>query len=143
MSCVAVEETLAEKVLSFLRQFAEHRAGKRNDGDNALVRHLYDVGCVVKEEQAVAHRAAAHFNDSVALDPGEFTRHKAFWENPAACMSAAPQTMGNDKQTAEEYETKLIALIHGSDKPPTFAEALGVFRDVARKRLNTIPRAHA
>ena len=32
MQCVAVEETLAEKVLSFLRRFAEHRSGPLTGG---------------------------------------------------------------------------------------------------------------
>ncbi|AJC23608.1 nucleotidyl transferase AbiEii/AbiGii toxin family protein [Pandoraea pulmonicola] len=142
MSCVAVEETLAEKVLSFLRRFAEHRAGKRNDWDDALVRHLYDVWCIVKNDQSVVDQAAKHFNDLVAFDQGEFTRHKEFSADPAACMHVALETIGNDKQTAEEYATKLIPLIYGNDKP-TFAETFGVFKDVAQKLLSTIPRTHA
>ncbi|VVE76256.1 hypothetical protein PAN31117_05361 [Pandoraea anapnoica] len=142
MSCVAIEETLAEKVLSFLRRFAEHRAGKRNDWDDALVRHIYDVWCIVKEDPAVVHRAAEHFNDLVAFDQGEFTRHKEFCEDPATCMSVALETIGNDKQTAEEYATKLIPLIYGNDKP-TFVEAFAVFKDIAQKLLNTVPRVHA
>ncbi len=42
--CIGIEETLAEKVLSFLRRTAEARAGRnRADYDCRLVRHLYDV----------------------------------------------------------------------------------------------------
>ena len=41
---VAVAETVAEKSLSFLRRYAQHRAGlMRQAWDTALVRHLYDV----------------------------------------------------------------------------------------------------
>jgi predicted nucleotidyltransferase component of viral defense system len=47
MQCVSVEETLAEKVISFLRRFAEHRAKVRANWDEALVRHIYDIWRIV------------------------------------------------------------------------------------------------
>ena len=44
---VSVAETQAEKVLSFLRRFAQHRSGQmKGDWDTALVRHIYDVHCI-------------------------------------------------------------------------------------------------
>ena len=44
---VTVAETQAEKVLSFLRRFAQHRAGQMQcEWDTALVRHIYDVHCI-------------------------------------------------------------------------------------------------
>lgn len=49
IECIGIEETLAEKVLSFLRRTAEVRAGRnRAEYDDRLVRHLYDV-------RAIAH----------------------------------------------------------------------------------------
>ena len=53
MPCVAVEETLAEKVISFLRRHAEHRAGVREKWDQALVRHIYDTYCIVGSKAAL------------------------------------------------------------------------------------------
>ncbi|WP_087721918.1 nucleotidyl transferase AbiEii/AbiGii toxin family protein [Pandoraea sp. PE-S2T-3] len=138
MTCVAVEETLAEKVLSFLRRFAEHRAGKRGDWDDALVRHIYDTWCIVKADGAAVDLAIRHFNDLVAFDQDEFTLHAEFCANPAECLGEALEAIGDDQQTIDEYGTKLVPLIYGNDRP-SFGEAFGVFKTVARTFLRTIP----
>ncbi len=139
MSCVAVEETLAEKVLSFLRRFAEHRAGKRNDWDDALVRHIYDVWCIVRVDQTAVDRAAKHFNDLVAFDQREFTRHAEFCTNPSKCLSQALHVVSHDQQTIDEYGAKLIPLIYGSDRP-SFYEAFTTFQSAAQTLLGTPPK---
>ncbi|VVD93908.1 hypothetical protein PCO31110_01779 [Pandoraea communis] len=138
MQCVAVEETLGEKVLSFLRRFAEHRAGVRDNWDDALVRHIYDTWCIVAADGTAVERATKHFKDLVAFDQGEFTRHAAFCANPAECLSQALETVGQDKQTIDEYATKLVPLIYGDDRP-SFDAAFGVFRTAAQTLLSTLP----
>lgn len=53
IQCISVEETLAEKVLSFLRRTAEVRAGRnRAPYDDRLVRHIYDVYAIVANHAA-------------------------------------------------------------------------------------------
>ena len=55
VECISVEETLAEKVLSFLRRTAEARAGRnRADYDDRLVRHLYDVRAIAQGRVGLA-----------------------------------------------------------------------------------------
>ena len=55
VECIGVEETLAEKVLSFLRRTAEARAGRnRSDYDDRLVRHLYDVRAIARGREGLA-----------------------------------------------------------------------------------------
>lgn len=137
MQCVSVEETLAEKVLSFLRRFAEHRAKVREDWDKALVRHIYDTWRIVAVDPGAVDRAVAHFKDLVDFDRIEFPKHKAFVDDPATCMKTALGEIESDAQTIGEYTDKLIPLIYGRHKPP-FNEALGVFKDVANKLLGTL-----
>ncbi|MGG1948955.1 nucleotidyl transferase AbiEii/AbiGii toxin family protein [Trinickia sp. NRRL B-1857] len=137
MQCVSVEETLAEKVLSFLRRFAEHRAKVREDWDKALVRHIYDTWRIVAVDPGAADRAVAHFKDLVDFDRIEFPKHKAFVDDPATCMKTALGEIESDAQTIGEYTDKLTPLIYGQHKPP-FKEAFGVFKDVANKLLGTL-----
>jgi len=137
MQCVSVEETLAEKVVSFLRRFAEHRAKVRANWDEALVRHIYDIWRIVSVDPGAVDRAAAHFRDLVEFDRDEFQQHDAFVNDPAACMKAALSDIEHDAQTIREYADKLIPLIYGKDKP-TFNEAFGVFKAVADKLLGTL-----
>ncbi|MDR8398454.1 MULTISPECIES: nucleotidyl transferase AbiEii/AbiGii toxin family protein [Paraburkholderia] len=137
MTCIAVEETLAEKVLSFLRRHTEHRAGLRDKWDSALVRHIYDTYCIVQSDPSLVERAALHFRDLVDFDREEFPLHKAFIEDPKQCMTAALTAAGTEDQTRQEYEDVLVPLIYGSIRP-TFAEAFAVFRTTALTLLATL-----
>jgi len=137
IACLAIEETLAEKVLSFLRRHAEHRAGVRSKWDTALVRHIYDVYCIVKSEPAVVEAAMPHFDSLVKYDRAEFPHHKSFVEEPKQCMAAALATAQHEPQTRQEYQQVLMPLIYGETKP-SFDEAFDEFKVTARALLETL-----
>jgi hypothetical protein len=132
-----LEETLAEKAISFLRRFAEHRTKIRVNWDEALVRHIYDIWRIVSVDSGAVDRAATHFRDLVEFDRDEFQQHDAFVNDPEACMKTALNDLEHDAKTIREYADKLIPLIYGKDKP-TFNEAFDVFKAVAGKLLGTL-----
>ena len=137
MACVAVEETLAEKVLSFLRRHAEHRAGVREKWDQALVRHIYDAYCIVGSNAALVDRAATHFRRLVEYDRDEFRHHVSFVDDPKQCMAATLATAETEEQTKREYDQVLLPLIYGATRP-SFTEAFAVFKSAASKLLATL-----
>jgi predicted nucleotidyltransferase component of viral defense system len=137
MQCVSVEETLAEKVLSFLRRFAEHRAGIRQQWDEALVRHIYDTWRIVSVDPSATDRAATHFGNLVEFDRSEFQHHEAFVSDPATCLRTTLGDIESDAQTSSEYADRLIPLIYGSDRP-TFDKAFGAFKGAANTLLGTL-----
>jgi hypothetical protein len=66
---ISVAETLAEKVLSFLRRFALHRSGQvQQNWDKALVRHIYDVHCILSQKPDVQYACVAAFSTLTASD---------------------------------------------------------------------------
>lgn len=137
MACIAVEETLAEKVLSFLRRHAEHRAGVREDWDSTLVRHIYDTYCIVDADPAAATKAAAHFPELVNFDIDEFPRHADFAASPRECMTKTLAIVETEEQTKQEYDGRLEPLIYGSMRP-RFDEAFAVFKATAKQLLTTL-----
>ncbi|TCG08600.1 hypothetical protein BZM27_11050 [Paraburkholderia steynii] len=137
MACIAIEETLAEKVLSFLRRHAEHRAGLRERWDSALVRHIYDTYCIIQSDPDLIERAASHFGDLVQFDRQEFLLHEAFVNDPKQCMVAALAVAESEEQTHKEYQDVLMPLIYGATRP-TFGEAFSVFKSAASTLLGTL-----
>lgn len=137
MPCIAIEETLAEKVLSFLRRHAEHRAGLRGKWDSALVRHIYDTYCMVQSNPALIEQAALHFADLVDFDRTEFNLHEVFVEDPKRCMMVALTVAEAEEQTPREYQDVLMPLIYGATRP-TFDEAFSVFKSAASRLLETL-----
>jgi predicted nucleotidyltransferase component of viral defense system len=137
MPCIAVEETLGEKILSFLRRHAENRAGVREEWDPTLVRHIYDAFCIVRADPSIVDRATEHFVRLVTFDVEEFPKHADFASNPKACMIATLTALEADAQTRHEYEKKLQPLIYGSTRP-SFDEAFSVFKATALHLLTTL-----
>lgn len=133
---IDVAETLAEKVLSFLRRFALHRAGRMHQAwDTALVRHVYDVHCIVSQAPGTVEDGVGAFAVLVQGDIDEFGyQHPAFVADPMAVLHQALDTIGADGQTRKEYDEVLLPLVYGRAKHP-FDEAWTSFEHVARRML--------
>lgn len=137
MTCIATEETLAEKVLSFLRRHAELRAGLREKWDSALVRHVYDAYCIVRSNPGVIDRAAPCFKDLVDSDRTEFRLHEGFVRDPKRCLMTALRTAESEEKTCREYRDVLVPLIYGHERP-TFFQAFDVFKLAALQFLRRL-----
>jgi predicted nucleotidyltransferase component of viral defense system len=136
---VAVAETVAEKVLSFLRRYAQHRAGLlRQAWDTALVRHLYDVHCIHRRDSDVLSAAQQAFPLLVAGDQKEFgIQFPDFTTAPSQVLAGALRQTRNDARIETEFTGNLLPLIYGSDRPP-FAQAFSAFDAVAVSLLDTL-----
>ncbi|MDP9896309.1 putative nucleotidyltransferase component of viral defense system [Variovorax boronicumulans] len=134
---VSVAETQAEKVLSFLRRFAQHRAGEMlRPWDTALVRHIYDVHCIFSRAPELMNISAPAFSQLLRGDVAEFGRqHPDFAKDPLGVLESALGQVGADEQSRTEYEQNLLPLVYGSFKPP-FEEAFASFEKVARAFLD-------
>lgn len=136
---VSVAETLAEKVLSFLRRFSQHRTGKmQQDWDTALVRHIYDVHCIVLKKPEVLEDAIAAFVTLTAGDVNEYSyQDAAFAQNPKVVLQTALQLLGNDAQSHEEYHNVLLPLVYGDGKF-TFEQAWTSFDNIANRLVREL-----
>lgn len=135
---LSVAETQAEKVLSFLRRFAQHRSGQmQRNWDAALVRHIYDVHCINTRFPDLVADSAKAFTALVAGDVAEFGRQQPdFSKDPVGVMRDALNQLRTDSQTRNEYEQNLLPLVYGGFKPH-FDEACAAFEHVARNLLAT------
>lgn len=136
---VAVAETVAEKVLSFLRRFAQNRSGQMKQGwDIALVRHLYDVHCAYLNDNAVVKLAYGAFPELVSTDQKEFgSQFPEFKENAKSVLSDALSKIEHDAQSQLEYNNNLLPLIYG-DVRPQFSECFTSFKFVAESLLESL-----
>ena len=137
VSTISVAETQSEKVLSFLRRFAQHRSGQmQQDWDTALVRHIYDVHCIFTRNPELVVVSAPAFAELVQGDVAEFGKQQPdFAADPLGVMEKALDQIGVDEQSRAEYEQNLLPLVYGSFKPH-FDEAFASFDKVARTFLS-------
>ena len=136
---ISVAETLSEKVLSFLRRFAQYRSGRmQQQWDTALVRHIYDVHCIVSKKPEVLNDSVSAFVALTAAEVDEFGyQDSAFATDPKTVLSTALNQIGNDKQTRREYHEVLLPLVYGAEKF-SFEEAWSNFGAIAKRLVNAL-----
>lgn len=134
---ISIAETQAEKVLSFLRRFSQHRTGQMNrEWDGALVRHIYDVHCIHSAHPELLASSAVAFSQLVAGDVSEFGRQQPdFAANPVAILVDALEQSAKDQQTLMEFDRNLLPLVYGHHRT-AFTDAFLSFETVARKLLD-------
>lgn len=136
LDCVTIEETLSEKVISFLRRYSQNRAGEmRQSWDKALVRHIYDVYCIHLQDSSVLPRAGLQFKALVDYDVVEFGKqYEAFAKDPKQVLFDALAQAETDAQLQDEYQQHLLPLVFGRVRP-SYPEAFQVFKHCAESLL--------
>lgn len=142
MTCITVAETLAEKVLSFLRRCAWKWDGhQRGEFDTALVRHVYDVWRISRRQPDALEPACGIFAALIRKDVEEFNgQHPEFDQDPYAVLWRSLDSAANHQGLRANFEQRLKPLLYSSDKPD-FQLCFAAFAAVAERLLNHIERA--
>lgn len=141
ISCISIEETLAEKVLSFLRRTAETHAGRNRAAyDDRLVRHIYDVRAIAHARKDLpVELPHQHFAAMVLGDAVQYrNQYPEFEADPAGEMRNVLEALRNEPDAFErDYAQFVEELVFG--EPVSFADARAVFVDVAERLLGQLP----
>ena len=141
--CISVEETLAEKVLSFLRRTAEVRAGRNRAAyDDRLVRHIYDVYAIVDKHEAL-DLPHEHFAVLVAGDADQYrNQYPEFKTDPGGQMREVLAALSDQPALFEnDYLNFVDELVFG--KPVGFNQACAVFINVAEQMISRFESGQA
>ena len=140
IDCISVDETLAEKVLSFLRRTAEARAGRnRAPYDDRLVRHLYDVRAISLTRSGLP-LPVDHFATLVAGDAAQYkNQYPEFQQDPVGQMRMVVEMLQDDYGTFEnDYLRFVDELVFG--EPVPFHAARSGFLAIAQPLLSALQR---
>jgi len=136
LPCISIAETLAEKVLAMLRRCAwKWYGGQEAEMDLALVRHIYDVGQIIKLIPDALPAACEIFPQLVETDAVEFGRqYPAFVTNPKTTLIQTLLRMETDEQLIKNYSERLLPLIYGK-AAPDYVEAFRQFKFISEKLI--------
>lgn len=139
LPCVIPAETLAEKILSFLRRYAQYRTGQmRQAWDTALVRHIYDTYCIFRAEPTCLVKAKHFFGALVSEDVSKFGKQfPDFSKHTKATLKQSLKNAESDSKLVDEYRKFLLPLIYGRIRP-TYQEAFATFKHCANELLPEI-----
>jgi predicted nucleotidyltransferase component of viral defense system len=142
VDCVSLEETLSEKVVSFLRRTAEAKAGRnRGDYDDRLVRHLYDVRCILKAHPEM-ELPVNHFSAIAKGDAGQYrNQYPEFLTDPIGQMRIALTALTEYPAEFEGNYLRFVDDLVFGDRV-SFAEASQTFTRVAGELLQGMSALH-
>ena len=124
-SCVAQEQTTAEKILSFLRRWDP----TTSKNDSRLVRHIYDVA-ILMEAQIDSDGLRKSFQEAVEEDRTRFANQQPeFVNNPKKLLEQALSRLQGDKSLRDAYQIFVLELIPGPAK--SCEESLAIFTKTA------------
>jgi hypothetical protein len=131
---IGLRETLVEKVLSYLRRTAQHRADLgRGEYDDYLVRHLYDVHCLTTAGGVASDTAAGLFTEVLQQDIQQFgSQHAEFEADPRTVLREELDHL-DTAETADRYATRLVPMVYGDSV--AFPDAVQVFTNAATTLL--------
>lgn len=142
IATVSVMDTLADKMVGYLRRTAQEHAGlTRGDYDDRLVRHLYDTHCVVTRLSSSPDFDAVKFAARlVGLAAFTVARDVATYGNQYEDFAGDPyKVLRNelahlsDDDVRTRYEQFCRTMIWG--ETPDFDEVVGTFSDLVKTAL--------
>ncbi len=124
-SCVALEQTTAEKILSFLRRWDP----AANNNDSRLVRHIHDVA-ILMEAQIDRDGLRISFQEAVEEDRTRFANQQPeFVNNPKKLLEQALSRLQGDEFLRGAYQLFVLELVAGPAK--SYEESLAIFTKAA------------
>ncbi|MHB8254095.1 MAG: nucleotidyl transferase AbiEii/AbiGii toxin family protein [Acidiferrobacter sp.] len=137
--CASLEETVAEKIIAYLRRTAqEHAQQYRGSLDPYIIRHLYDVTRILAAAPDTLAKTQDIFWAIVERDRIQFGRQfPAFGENPAIVLQESLAVMRQngavDGMLERNYKERVVPLVWNTCPP--FTEILAGFAQAAEHCL--------
>ncbi len=129
-SCVALEQTTAEKILSFLRRWDPTASDRR------LVRHIHDVA-ILMEAPIDRDGLRISFQEAVEEDRTRFPNQQPeFVNNPKKLLERALSRLQGDESLRDAYQLFVLELVAGPAK--SCGESLAIFTKAALPLISAL-----
>lgn len=134
VSCVALDETTAEKWVALTRRISNAQE-KPRPSDKHLVRHLYDLYHLHQSNLLVGKYI--HIAHAVMQKDKEMFKklNKEYSENPVRTSEIALELLCNNKQWRNHWDDFLEQMVYEETKP-SFAQAYEQLRQMSKQILS-------
>lgn len=136
VSCVALDETAAEKWVALTRRIANTKI-KSRQSDKDLVRHLYDL-YQLKTGGFLSGEYTSLVDKVIEKDKSQFKHHNDdYIQNPIRESELALDLLYNDKQWKDHWDYFLEQMVYEENKP-SFDKAYSQFQLLSREIFETL-----
>ncbi|NOI31421.1 nucleotidyl transferase AbiEii/AbiGii toxin family protein [Vibrio coralliilyticus] len=140
--CVSIDATLVEKVISMLRRTMSVKRNAQRKDDATLVRHIYDVYCILKTEGQTDHldlkTLTPLFKKVLEEDVERFgNQHAEFVSNPKQELELGLKELEENPVFRQRFQDFVTPMVFNSE-PHDFDICFVSFKRVAESLIKTI-----
>ncbi|MCW8335305.1 nucleotidyl transferase AbiEii/AbiGii toxin family protein [Vibrio paucivorans] len=140
--CVSIQATLVEKVISMLRRTMSVKRDTQRKDDATLVRHIYDVYCILKTEAQLENFdltvMTALFNTVLKEDIDRFgNQHTEFVANPKQELQLGLKELEDNPVFRQRFQDFVTPMVFNTE-PHDFDTCFASFKRIAQSLIKTI-----
>lgn len=135
MTCAAIIETQAEKLLSMMRRTASVARNNARDDDETLVRHVYDTYQIQRTQPSDIKQLSMLVTKAIRIDIERYgNQHEQMVSSPIDELRLGLKLLIDNPIFLQRYNNYVSPMVY-ADTPVTWAEALEVFAKLSNAVL--------
>ncbi|CCN69401.1 nucleotidyl transferase AbiEii/AbiGii toxin family protein [Vibrio nigripulchritudo] len=140
--CISIQATLVEKVISMLRRTMSVKRDAQRKDDATLVRHIYDVYCILKTEEQTEsldlEALTPLFKTVLEEDIKRFgSQHAEFVANPKQELQLGLQELEENPAFRQRFHDFVTPMVFSAE-PHDFDTCFASFKRIAELLIKTI-----
>lgn len=135
ISCISIDSTLVEKVLSMLRRTMSVKRDSKRKDDETLVRHIYDVHCITTEHDIDMDVLKPIFDIVLEEDKRRYgTQHQEFVDNPRNELKLGLVELETNVEFRNRFNAFVTPMVYSSE-PCDFDTCFNSFKDISEQLI--------
>ncbi|MDC9623151.1 nucleotidyl transferase AbiEii/AbiGii toxin family protein [Xenorhabdus sp. XENO-7] len=136
-SCISVQSTLVEKVISMLRRTMLVKRDFERKDDATLIRHIYDVHCIDAEQKLDFETLMPLFQTVLQEDVMRFgNQHAEFVANPVQELQLGLQELESNPLFIQRFTDFVTPMVFDTETPD-FDTCFASFKRIAQSLMNS------
>nr|WP_122035113.1 nucleotidyl transferase AbiEii/AbiGii toxin family protein [Aliivibrio sp. EL58] len=135
ISCISIDSTLVEKVLSMLRRTMSVKRDPKRKDDETLVRHIYDVHCISVEHEIDMDVLKPMFNVVLEEDKRRYgNQHQEFVDDPKNELMLGLVELETNVEFRNRFDAFVAPMVYSAE-PYDFDTCFTSFKGISEQLL--------
>ena len=141
IACTSINDTMAEKIVSMLRRTASYQRNSERADDPALVRHIYDVHCILESKLYSLEKLAPAVATVIQFDIDRYgNQHAEMVQDRIKELGFGLTLLQSDPKHESRYQRYVLPVVFSRNKP-TWETVYNSFSTVAQSLLNQLAKS--
>lgn len=136
MSCISIDSTLVEKVLSMLRRTMLVKRDPQRKDDETLVRHIYDVHCISAEHTINMGVLKPMFDTVLEEDKTRYgNQHPEFVDDPRNELKLGLEELETNEEFRKRFDAFVAPMVYNTE-PHDFDTCFASFKAISEQLIS-------